>query len=243
MQSPPPTHYSFDIFDTVLTRLVTPPKMLFFLLQDELLRAPGTIPVAACKRFAPARIWAEFKARRQSAKEDVSFQEIYAVLQKILVIHDEERGQLEEKELEMEFRCIVPIAAMARHIARLRSTSQKIIYISDMYLPTTFLKRLLTHHRLFLPGDTIYTSGDIGRTKGSGNLYQHVLDKEGVAPQQLLHHGDNPYSDVSVPRTLGIQSQWIGGPHPSLHGPLARLQEMFHYLVTVLWARTQLLTA
>jgi hypothetical protein len=50
-------------------------------------------------------------------------------------------------------------------------------------------------------------SGDIGKTKASGNLFRHLLAQENVPASNIRHTGDNRHSDYAVPRKLGIQAR------------------------------------
>ena len=77
------------------------------------------------------------------------------------------------------------------------------IALSDMYLPTAFVRELLENAGL--DGiEVLYVSSDTRLTKGSGRLFSHVLAQLGIAPQDMLHIGDNYQADVVIPRKLGI---------------------------------------
>ncbi|MDA0866763.1 MAG: hypothetical protein O2890_10155, partial [Cyanobacteria bacterium] len=112
----------------------------------------------------------------------------------------------------LESEVVRPIWRIQQKIQALRSRNARIVFISDMYLPTELIQKALMAHGLAQPGDPVYVSGDIGLTKASGNLFRYVLGKEGLQPQQLHHTGDNIYSDVQVPKQLGIQVTHVTDP-------------------------------
>ena len=101
----------------------------------------------------------------------------------------------------------MPVAVIQNKIAALRQSGARIIFISDMYLPRKIIMAMLVKHALALPGDAIYVSGDIGLNKASGKLFTHVLNQERITAGQLLHCGDNIWSDFAVPRRLGIHAE------------------------------------
>lgn len=116
------------------------------------------------------------------------------------------------------------------------------IYISDMYLPSEFIKEILTNHGVFGRKDSLYASGEIGLTKESGKLFKHVLKKEGIPASSLFHYGDNFHSDFVVPSRMGI--------HPLLthlerteslqSGRWTKISNLFNYLYMVRKARARL---
>ncbi len=110
-----------------------------------------------------------------------------------------------EEELRSEAVCLVPIKPAVDRVDRLHAEGHRIIFASDMYLPASFIRERLQEYGIFHPGDRLYVSGELGITKGSGKLFQYILDREKLAPEQLVHCGDNPHSDAVVPAKMGIR--------------------------------------
>ncbi len=110
-------------------------------------------------------------------------------------------------ELEAEDESLVPISRILNEVETARRQGGRIIFTSDMYLPSEFIERQLRKHGFAREGDAIYVSSGVGRTKSSGNLFRHVLEREKVSAPELLHTGDNHQSDVAVPRSLGIEAR------------------------------------
>src|ERR1700683_2371724 len=93
---------------------------------------------------------------------------------------------------------------MRKQVQAARQQGNRIVFLSDMYLPTDFVRRQLIKHGFAEAGDGFYVSGDIGKAKGSGNLFKHMFEQEKVTASEVLHTGDNERSDYAVPRRLGI---------------------------------------
>ena len=52
----------------------------------------------------------------------------------------------------------------------------------------------------------MYVSSERGRTKREGSLWDLVLAEEGVAPDRMLHVGDNPTGDIAMAERRGIRT-------------------------------------
>lgn len=116
--------------------------------------------------------------------------------------------QMAEMELETERQMLVPIVATRELINQLRKEGD-ILFISDMYLPSAFIKELLTKHGFFQEGDRLYVSDELGAWKHDGSLYRLVHERESISYRSWHHYGDNRHSDCTVPRRLGIHAHYI----------------------------------
>lgn len=83
-----------------------------------------------------------------------------------------------------------------------------------MYLPGWALRAILVRSGCWKEGDRLYVSCEAGKTKHSAEMFRHVLESESILASQMVHVGNHPYSDVEVPRRLGI------GVEPFLQGNL-----------------------
>lgn len=231
--------YSFDVFDTVLTRTVLRPKDVFHLVGQRLASYHAELFPRLCNGFWGARVWSEFMARRRSVAEDITLLDIYASLARDFGLRDADRSLLTEAELTVESEVLVPIDGAALLLSAVRTDGAGLAFISDMYLPSGFIQGVLERFGLFLPGDRLYVSGELGKSKGSGNLFRHVLGDLNIPPGQLVHCGDNPVTDCRVPRALGIRL--FGGnackkrSFEKLHGYVS----LFHHLEDLGKARMQ----
>ncbi|GJQ59805.1 MAG: hypothetical protein D8M57_11420 [Candidatus Scalindua sp. AMX11] len=199
--------FSFNLFDTVLLRHVNQPTHLFYFVGLEAYKYTGISP----KRFIIHRILAEKLCRLNvhlfSSKEDILLRDIYRMLGRILHLDDQTCSFLCAEEMRQERRLIYPNAEIVEFLASLNHKhGKRVIFTSDMYLPFEFLYELLTDMKIIYSQDQLYLSSAVGKRKKSGNLFKHVLEKEKVAPEELLHIGDNYGHDYLMPLHLGIKS-------------------------------------
>ena len=181
---------SFDIFDTLLLRPYIRPTDLFWHMEK------------AYKKpfFATLRQEAEKVARTSHPHlEDVTLDMIYEEL-------DNSFKNLKEYELNWEEMVLRANPELKQAYDYAKELGKKIVIASDMYLPTEFLAKVLRKNG-FDGWDKIYVSGDIGKTKGSGNMYRQILaDYKNFTPHEIIHIGDNKKSDVKKPQEIGIDS-------------------------------------
>ena len=200
--------YSFDIFDTCLTRLVARPADVFWVLGENVLAHLGNSKPTPDELtdFRLERMRAEREARAQKSNGEVLLADIYAEFdwleQRGL---DRERGM--QAEIETEHDLIRPIAAARERIRRARESGARIVFISDMYLPSMVIGSWLVESGMAAPEDPVYVSGEMGVSKKSGDLFRRVAEKEGLDFRRWRHLGDHPVSDLAAPRKLGIQAE------------------------------------
>lgn len=80
-----------------------------------------------------------------------------------------------------------------------------------------------------------YSAAEVGAPKPEAALFARAQAHLGLAPQQLMYIGDDPYKDVQAAQALGWHTSWIDrGLHPkpahlqpSLH--LRQLRELCHF--------------
>lgn len=200
--------YSFDIFDTVVTRAVAHPADAFSLMQEKVTREnfPGLVDQLYCS-FRSIRQNAERTARWQRRKEDVGLKDIYETMSRMYHVPSVVVSRLMELELETEIFLIRPIEVVCERARRLISLGEKVIFMSDMYLPADFLQSVLVQFSVASGRENIFVSGDIGVRKITGRLYRYVLKRFNIPAGQLCHFGDHLMGDILIPRLLGISLQ------------------------------------
>jgi predicted HAD superfamily hydrolase len=212
--------HSFDVFDTCITRTFAHPRDLFYALGRHV--APGGLDAKALHRFASQfqrrRIQAEKAAyRRASRLEGVSIAGIYSHFRPLPGLQLTQ-AELIRAEVALERQSLYPVAAALFLVNRLRDAGNRIIFVSDMYLPAAVLEQILLEHGFMRRGDALYVSCDVGCSKLEGRLFDHVLTTEGIGPQDLVHHGDDHLCDVLMARKHGIEAHHVTG------GSLNRLE-------------------
>lgn len=184
---------TLDVFDTILARRAVEPVDVFRWLEIS----------EGWKGFAEARIAAEAATRKRHAArgQEVSLEEIYAVLDTALLLPQDAMA----KELAAEGRFLYPNPTIVALIARARMAGRRVVAISDIYLSSSQVDSLL--RAVGVNVDRVYTSSDHRHAnlgKYNSTLFSHVLATEGVPHGSALHIGDNLVSDVSNAQTAGL---------------------------------------
>ncbi len=190
---------SFDIFDTLVVRNVIQPTDVF-----------KCIPTAYKQQtdeklnfdFYKERRDAEMEARiRTNGKEDVTYDEIYVVM-------EERFGPvakvLKVLELELETKFIVQNKFMFEVYQYALEQKKRILLVSDMYLPKTFLESLVQECG-YNGYEDLIVSCEPMKTKHHGTIYPWVREKYGLESLQWAHVGDNILSDVQQANKNGVK--------------------------------------
>lgn len=195
---------SFDIFDTCLVRKCGTPSDFFDVLSYKVFN--GNVSEDVRRGFVVERKRAESVA---CADDRATLEDIYRVFgfSHPLLASKED---LLKRELECENAMLVPVLAVRNLINDLRQKGHKIVFVSDMYLSSVFLKSVLLEFGFFQEKDAIYVSCEEGKTKFSGELFKHIKEKEGIEYKDWEHYGDNVRSDLLTARQVGIKTHQIG---------------------------------
>lgn len=185
--------FSFDIFDTLLVRACGKPEVLFDILASRVLGDDSDSNKR--KAFAAERIRAGWIARdKKHNNSDPLLDEIYSEAD-FSAFTDLDNNAILEIELNVESDMLVGVNHMRKIVNDCRSEG-KVCFTSDMYLPSSFLTSILKRERFYRDGDSVYVSGDVGKSKVSGELYRHVMSENPDC--RIVHYGDNRYSDGKV---------------------------------------------
>ena len=184
---------SLDCFDTLLWRDTHAPRDIF----DSL--ANTTII---------QRVSAESRARRRSIGRgrgsEITIEEIYAQLLPNASVA--ERNAAVGQEIAAEARHCFAFAPTVRLMLAAKAKGLKIVIVSDTYLSSEQLRRLIREaagaevEELI---DQIFCSCQFGRSK-AGGLYEDVLRKLKMSPEEILHIGDNSAADVDGVAPFGV---------------------------------------
>ena len=192
---------SFDIFDTCLVRKCGTPENFFDVFS---LRAFNHEPEEWARQ--------EFVAARKLAERNLGEKNPYYSLQDIWHDFDwshpflKSKKELCQLEQEVEREMLVPVLSMRDKVNERRKNGDKIIFISDMYLPSTFLIDILHNHGFYQDGDSLYVSCECGALKWNGGLFEYIRKQENLPSSRHWHHyGDNKIGDYKVPKKLGIK--------------------------------------
>jgi len=201
--------HSFDVFDTALTRTVARPADLF--------AQQSPIASVTPARWQTLRIEAEQQVRRQSQREDITLEAIYEHLAPSIGWNGEETRQALATELELEAKNLRPVPEIRERVAQLHCDGHSVAFISDVYLPASFLQDQLIQQGFWKEGDRLYVSSEEGVTKHSGGLYRVMLDRETLQPGNLCHTGDHAIADDRSARRMGLRTTPFTAARLNLH--------------------------
>ena len=195
--------YSFDIFDTVVSRLVARPADLFLIVEQLLVQEDGS----RWEDFGNLRSAAELNIRqRNNFTKEVTLDEIYDEIKQIKNLDTDAISKARNCELKLEADYLYPVPEIKKRIAELREEGNKILFISDTYLPKEFVRSQLLRFDLLQPADQLYVSSESRMMKSTGELYHAVMRDNNVDSDDITHCGDNEQSDFSIPIRLGIKA-------------------------------------
>lgn len=177
---------SFDVFDTLIARTVGRPEDIFDLVEKRY-NAQAALPMSNFKKI---RMAAERAARKNASKEEITLPEIYEMME----VDDAIRKHLMKLEKETEFMNTFAKPEGRELYNYAVKKGKKILIVSDMYLDSEFIKKVLEKNG-YRNYQKLFVSSEYGVQKKTGSLFEQVILKTGYRPEQILHIGDNPVSD------------------------------------------------
>ncbi|MBQ7608110.1 MAG: CDP-glycerol glycerophosphotransferase family protein [Desulfovibrionaceae bacterium] len=216
-----PTLYSFDIFDTLIARRVLKPVGIFYSVQETIRAHAERFPAIFSVKYPEIRMHAEANVREYTKKAiglfEIQYDAIFQRLADVYGLTSESTQCLKQWETEAELANVIPVPANVSFCEELVKAHEKVVLISDMYLPKDVIQSMLSRVSTTIAGLPIYLSSAVGVQKTTQNLYLAVY--RDLAPYRFgewHHYGDNAFADVTVAKTLGII------PH---HVPTAQYNE------------------
>lgn len=220
--------YSFDIFDTLVTRTTAYPTGIFSIMQKKLQLDTNfqDIPLFVRENFFTMRSEVESFARGYNwDKErliDVTLNDIYSVIQRNHDLTDEQVERLKILELETEKNNILPIKSNIAELKQLIANGEKVVLISDMYLSSEQIRTLLIAVDEIFKDIKIYVSNEHNKAKHMGDMFELVAKEENVDYKDWLHFGDNEWADIKRAEEKGIITN---------HTPIAEFKPYERFLL------------
>ena len=205
---------SMDIFDTLFIRRIYDPDLIKYPVCEFIVDKAKKLGIPASRRTVWRARWEiEREHRRRHGKTCPDHEARYPeYMQEALdrVFGDKLPYNFLENvtdyELQMENAVLVPRAALAEWIKQLHSQNKRILLVSDIYLPSTHLKRLVDDKELTPYIEAVISSADTFNAKASGAAFPLIEEKYKLDKTRWLHVGDNPISDGLRPDEFGIHS-------------------------------------
>lgn len=196
------TFVSFDIFDTCLIRRCGEPHKIWNLMANVLFD----------KENDQGRL--SFVGNRSVIEQKLMDENPYPTLQDI---YDElnvsqwgfDSNKIIQLEMNTEEEELSPNPQMLKILRKYRSEGYEISFISDMYLPSFFLKKILMKYGFCEEYEKVYVSAECKATKRDGSLFDYVFKETKTKPKQWIHYGDCEKSDYLIPKSKGVKSFWV----------------------------------
>lgn len=201
---------SFDIFDTLVQRVLERPVDVFTLMESFV----GELTSGRVQSFGKTRYLAEKMARTRKTSlnpesNEVTLEEIYEVFVSSGDMSIEQARAAMDEELRLERKFLIRKEDGINLLNAAKAAGKRVVIISDMYLPKEFLTSMLSG--LGVSGyDDFYVSRDYDVRKHDGRLFDVVAQDLGIeSGPAWLHIGDNQVSDIDMAKVRGISTMKV----------------------------------
>jgi len=204
---------SLDVFETCLHRSFEYPRDLFLKIRIRLLHSDiGFKCPEFVYDFPLYRARAEEEARRYSlmhlGSSEITLDNIYKMIGVIYGISEDTLEVIKQIELEEELRACFANPVILRLYNEAKGSGKKIIFCSDMYLSSKFIRKMLQKAG-FIAEEPILVSGETKLSKWEGTMFADIVQKYEVPRNKILHVGDNYQSDFLMPRKYGLKAWYF----------------------------------
>jgi predicted HAD superfamily hydrolase len=214
----PPSIFTFDLFDTLITRNVLRPEDIFKKVGRRL-RAAALWPHSE-ERFSRERIAAGTRTLRRLRVEEITLTQIYETLAANAGWSEEQAVQAMALEIAEELAAMRPIAEMRDRFNALDTASKAIV--SDTYYSQSTIKQMLERCGIECPPDRVFLSSTLDKRKSTGRLFPYVAQQLDTATGDILHTGDNEHSDLKSAQSQGFAAERYIGSLPNRYESILR---------------------
>lgn len=216
-----PTLYSFDIFDTLISRKCLYPTTIFSYVQSKMCTGTMDFPPYLLTNYSAVRQQCEQNVREYYKKSvllrnddhfEIQFKEIFDHMAALYGLDDMQKDQLMQWEIEGELEAVIPLVPQISLLKKYIAEGNDIVLISDMYLPKEVIVKLLQKADPLLATLPLYVSSEVGHQKTTRKLFLHVYSDLDYCYEKWIHIGDNRFADQVQPEMLGIQTAPIPVP-------------------------------
>lgn len=216
-----PILYSYDIFDTIFTRKVLQPVGIFYYVKEKMEQDIGAnFPKVLVKDYPEIRKQCEANVRFRrirhmqddNDRREIYFDEIFENMQEVYEISDIQMQKLKEWELEAELDNVLPIQERVTEIKMHLVNGEDVVFISDMYLPKEYIRKMLVRVDKVLEHVPLFVSSEYGVQKTTKKLYLEVYNSfDFYGYKKWIHYGDNAFADQTQPAQMGIYTKPVEG--------------------------------
>lgn len=174
---------SFDMFDTLVERLVYKPTDVFDIVERKF-----DIKFQKKSNFKELRI----KLEKNAADSNDGIATLDGIYEKFVNFSDEEKSYLKNLELEIE-KNLIKIKSKGKELYDYSKLKKKLcVLTSDMYLPKDFIINVLNDLGYYF--DEYFISGDTKVSKCNTKMFEMLKNK--YESKAIVHIGDNYYHDI-----------------------------------------------
>jgi len=195
---------SFDIFDTLIERVLNKSSDLFIAFSRQASELTGGI----IRDFPKARNEARQLALDMKHGEEILLSARYQAMQRAYGLTDVQRQALYDLEITTEKAVCRPRFAGKTAFEMAKKAGKRIILVSDMYLTRDVVEMLLTDSG-YQGWDRLYLSSEEGLLKHTGRLFDHVLKTEVRPADRILHIGDTVTDDIEKAQSRGMRTWFL----------------------------------
>lgn len=204
--------YTFDIFDTLITRATATPTGIFVLMQQELMENVSYVHISEYLRenFFYIRKNAERYIRDiavKKGKKEITIGQIYDVIQTVDTLDEQDRISLINLELETEKKFALPITENINKYKHALASGEKPLLISDMYMSESEIRDILVHVDEIFEKAIIYVSSECDAVKKDGSLFAYAAKNEKIGRDDWIHIGDSIKADLEGAERFGIKAK------------------------------------
>lgn len=211
---------SFDVFDTMLLRIISPEavvKSASQRLANKLVAVGGMVPTA--EQIRQHRLDYKMTSEKHPVRGESEWlvEEWLASLAKDWRLDTEQVCRLGlDAEMSAE-RCHNRVVTGAPELLRtLSERGYRLMALSDTTLNAKLLRELLEGFGIHF--ETVFSSGTLKRSKRKGGGFPHVSRRLGLPARAFLQVGDNWKADFVRPTQHGWNSVWV--PHRRPEAPV-----------------------
>ncbi len=191
--------YSFDIFDTLITRKLVYPEAVYTIVRERI--KDFVLPEVLKNNFPILRKEAENYCQERefqlNGRFDCTLDNIYEILKENYQLNNDIIEKIKQIEIEEEINNAFPIIENINKLKKLLEENKKVILISDMYLSSEVLRKILVNIDEIFKDIEIFVSSETGKRKSNGSIYRLLQEKYEI----VEHIGDNDFSDI-------VQAKW-----------------------------------
>ncbi|AQS83646.1 MAG: rhamnan synthesis F family protein [Acetobacter aceti] len=201
------TTVSFDLFDTLLTRIALTPDTIHHAVADRLVRTfPELAPSG--EEFLSLRKQAEHAAREALfGTDDVTLNDIYTALATLTGWPDEALTLARSEEVRIDQNVLRPRPVVVEALRLARAEGKRTLIVSDTYLTRAELDPVLERTGILPLIDGIYLSSECLARKDRGDMWDLLRATEQT--DTLLHVGDNEQADIQRTADLRIRHHHV----------------------------------